>query len=36
MIATEGCSTPVGMAGKLRPRRPCRGGSASPHGKRAA
>jgi len=34
-IGTEGCSNPVGMAGRLRPRRRAEEAQLLPHGKRA-
>jgi len=36
MIGTEGCSTPVGVAGRLRPRRRAEEAQLTPHGKRVA
>ncbi|KAA0561202.1 hypothetical protein F0342_20055 [Bacillus sp. CH30_1T] len=36
LILAAGCSTPAGIAGQVRPRRRCRGGSRQPHGKRAS
>jgi len=36
LIGTEGCSTPMGLAGRLRPRRLSEEAQVSPHGKRAS
>jgi len=36
MIGTDGSSTPVGIAGRLRPRRLAEEAQLSPHGKRVA
>jgi len=37
LIGTKGCSTPMGLAGRLKTPQACRGGSriSPPHGKRA-
>ncbi|PEJ59191.1 hypothetical protein CN692_06850 [Bacillus sp. AFS002410] len=34
LIGTKGCSTPMGNAGRLRPRRRAEEAQVSPHGKR--
>jgi len=36
LIGMEGCSTPMGLAGRMRPHRLAEEAQVSPHGKRAS